>query len=44
MEQAGWEVGLGESGYMYVNGWVPLLFPWNYHIVNIINQLYSNTE
>ena len=23
--------GLGENGYMYMHGWVPLLFIWNYH-------------
>ena len=24
---------LGENGYMYMCGWVPSLFTWNYHIV-----------
>ena len=33
---------LGENGYMYMHGWVPLLSTWNYH--NIVNQLYSNTK
>ena len=33
---------LGENGYMYMYGWVPLLFTWNYH--NIANQLYPNTK
>ena len=28
---------LGKNGYMYVYGWVPLLFTWNYH--NLVNQL-----
>ena len=28
----------GENGYMYMYGWVPLLFFWNYH--NIVNWLY----
>ena len=23
--------GLGENGYMYMHGWVPLLFIWNYY-------------
>ena len=31
----GWEGSLGENGYMYMNGWVPSLFPWNYQ--NIVN-------
>ena len=26
MWQPGWERGLGENGYMYMYGWVPLLF------------------
>ena len=39
MRQPGWEGSLREKGYMYMYGWVPLLFTWNYHIVN---QLYSN--
>ena len=26
---------LGENGYMYMYGWVPLLSTWNYH--NIAN-------
>ena len=30
MWQPGWERGLGENGHMYTNGWVPLLFTWNY--------------
>ena len=42
MCQPGWERGLGENGYMYMYGWVPSLFIWNYH--NIVNQLYSNTK
>ena len=25
-----WEWSLGENGYMYMYGWVPLLFTWNY--------------
>ena len=28
--------------YMYVSGWVPLLFTWNYD--NIVNWLYPNTK
>ena len=29
--------GLGENGYMYMYGWIPSLFTWNYH--NIANRL-----
>ena len=28
---------MGENRYMYIYGWVPLLFTWNYH--SIVNQL-----
>ena len=42
MWQPGWERSLGENGYMYIYGWVPSLFTWNYH--NIVNQLYPNTK
>ena len=28
---------MGENRYMYIYGWVPSLFTWNYH--NIVNQL-----
>ena len=42
MWQPGWEGGLGESAYMYMYGWVPSLFTWNYH--NTVNQLYANTK
>ena len=42
MWQLGWEGSLGENGYIYVYGWVPLLFIWNCH--NIVNQLYPNTK
>ena len=38
MWQPGWVRSLGENGYMYMYGWVPLLFTWNHH--NIVNQLY----
>ena len=34
--------GLGKNGYMYMHGWVPLLFTWKYH--NIVNWLYPNTK
>ena len=35
---AAWTGGsLGENGYMYMHGWVPSLFTWNYH--HIVNQL-----
>ena len=33
---------LGENGYMYMYGWVPLLPTWNNH--NIVNRLYSNIK
>ena len=33
---------LGENGYMYTYGWVPLLSTWNYH--NIVNRLYPNIK
>ena len=26
-----WEVSLEENGYMYMDGWIPSLFTWNYH-------------
>ena len=36
MWQPGWEGNLGENGYIYMYGQVPLLFTWNYH--NIVND------
>ena len=39
MWQPGWEGSLGESGYMYMCGWIPLLSTWNNHI--IVTQLYT---
>ena len=33
---------LGENGYMYVYGWVPSLFTWNYH--STVNRLFLNTN
>ena len=30
MWQPGWEGGLGRTAYVYMYGWVPLLFIWNY--------------
>ena len=30
------------TGYMYIHGWVPSLFTWNYH--NIVNQVDFNTK
>ena len=40
---AAWIWGvLGENGCMYVYGWVPSLFTWDYH--NIVNQVYSDTK
>ena len=35
-------MGLGENGYMYMHGWVPSIFTWNYH--NIVNLLHPNTK
>ena len=32
----------GENTYMYLYGWVPLLFTWNYY--NIVNQLYLSKK
>ena len=40
--QPGWEGSLGETGYLYMWGWVALLSTWNYH--NIVNWLYSNIK
>ena len=37
MWQPGWEGSLGENGWVYMYGWIPLLSTWNYH--NILNQL-----
>ena len=34
--------GFGENGYIYMCGWVPLLFTWNYH--SIVNWLYPNIK
>ena len=31
MWQPGLEESLGENEYMYMYGWVPSLFTWNYH-------------
>ena len=40
---AAWMWGeFGKNEYMYMYGWVPLLFTWNLH--NIVNQLYSNVK
>ena len=38
MCQPGWERCLGKNGYMYLCGWIPSLFTWNYH--NIVNWLF----
>ena len=40
--QPGWEGSLGENRYVYVYGWVPLLFTRCYH--NIVNRLYSSIK
>ena len=40
--QPGREGSLEEKGYVYMYGWVPSLFTWNYH--NIVNQLYPKTK
>ena len=37
LRQSGWEGTLKENGYMYLYGWDPSLFTWNYH--NIVNWL-----
>ena len=37
------EGSLGENGYMYMYGWVLLLFLWNYHNV-FVSWLYPNTK
>ena len=42
MWQPGWERGLGENGFMYMCGWVPLLSTWNYP--NVVNWRYSNIK
>ena len=42
MWQSGWEGILGENGYMYMYGWIPLLSTWNDH--NIVNWRYSNKK
>jgi len=42
MWQPGWEGRLGENGYMYMYGWVPLLSTWDYH--NAVNCLYSKIK
>ena len=34
--------GFGENGYMYMYGWIPSLFSWDYH--NAVNWLYLNTK
>ena len=31
MWQTGWEGSLGENGYMYMYGCIPLLFTWDFH-------------
>ena len=40
MWQPGWEGSLRETGYIFMYGWVPSLFTWNYH--NTVNWLYPN--
>ena len=39
MWQPGWKWGLGEDGFMYMCGWIPSLFMWNYH--NTVNWLWT---
>ena len=39
MWQPGWECRLEENGYMYIYGWIPSLFTWNYH--KIVNRLFN---
>ena len=42
MWQPRWEGSLGENGYMFMYGRIPLLFTWNYH--NVINWLFSSVQ
>ena len=42
MWQPGLKGSLGENGYIYLYGWVPLLSTWSYH--NIVNQLDPNIK
>ena len=42
MCQPGWEGSLEENGHMYMYGWVPPLFTWNYH--NFVHWLYPDTK
>ena len=42
MWQPGLKGSLGENGYIYLHGWVPLLSTWSYH--NIVNQLHSDIK
>ena len=37
-----WREVWGKNGYMYMYGWVLLLFTWNYG--NVVNWLYSNIK
>ena len=34
--------GLGENGYMYMYGWLPSLFIWDYHYMLIDYTLIQN--
>ena len=40
--QPGREGGLGKNMYMYLYGWVPLLFTWNYY--SIVNWLHLSKK
>ena len=42
MWQPGWEMNLGEKGYLYICGWISLPSTWNYH--SIVNRLYTNIK
>ena len=38
MWRPGWEESLGENGYMYMYGYIPLLSTWNNHIIIWLNS------
>ena len=39
MWQPGWKGSLGENGYMYMYGWVPSPFTWNYQLFVVAQSL-----
>ena len=40
--QKGYAWDLGENGYMFMYGWIPSMFTWNYH--SIVHQLNPNVK